>query len=391
MKKMYSTFLLVLALQACYSPKQLYKTGDLNGAVTLAVQRIKAGNTSDKHKLILESAYNEITQSEFQRIGQLKREGNPANWETILQLYNNINIRQNMVQPILPVYIKKEYRNASINLVNIDNELADAKNAAAEFLYNKANGLLRLRNKLAAREAFYLYNRIYGIFSDYRDIRFKIDSASNRGTNLVLVDYKNNTNQILPKAFMDDLRNYNFSELNTEWAVFTNSPNRGKIDLVVVINLRNVVIGPEQIRERNFTETNRIQDGYQYEYDSSGKVKKDANGKEIKFKKFREVFAVVKEVIQDKQGFTEGAYEVMNYNTLENYYTEPFRTDLIFHHEAATFIGDGRALSDRARVNTGHRPIGFPSNEQMLRDGIGTLKANLRTMIKMHQQVFERE
>ena len=46
-------FLLLILLNSCVTPKQLYKNGDLNGAVALAVFKIKDGNMSDKHKLIL--------------------------------------------------------------------------------------------------------------------------------------------------------------------------------------------------------------------------------------------------------------------------------------------------------------------------------------------------
>ena len=340
-------FLLLILLNSCVTPKQLYKNGDLNGAVALAVFKIKDGNMSDKHKLILESAYNEITNRELQQINLLKREGNPSNSESILELYKNIHYRQNLVQPILPVYIKKEYRNAEIKLINVDQELADAKNITAEYLYVKANNLLISKRKNDAREAYTLYTKIYKIFKDYKDIKLRLDSAKTFGINYVLLDYKNNSNQILPKGFFDELIHFNEGTLNTEWLVFTTDIKSKNIDKVLVININNINIGPEQFNERTFTEIKRIQDGYTYEYDSAGSIKKDANGKEIKNKKIRDVFAVIREIVQHKQGRIEGSYEIINYKNAARIYIEPISNDLVFHNEVATYLGDVRALSER--------------------------------------------
>ena len=343
-----------------------------------------------KQKLILESAYNEITNQEFQKILQLKKEGNPSNNEAILHLYENINIRQTMIQPVLPIYLKKEYRNADIKIVNIDNELADAKNTTADYLYVKANKYLATGNKYDARDAYYLYYKIYGIFKDYKDVNQKIDTAKITGTNRVLLDYKNNSNQILPKDIMNELLNIELSSLNTEWAVFTNRVGKETIDNVVVINLNQVMIGPEQVNDRNFTEQSKIQDGFVYDYDSAGRIKKDVNGREIKIKRFKDVFAMVKEVIQHKEGYLEGSFDIVNYNTVEKYYTEPFKNNLVFHHESASFIGDSRALSDRTRANSTSRFIPFPMNENMIFDGIKMIKSNLKTMILRNKNSVEK-
>ena len=52
------------------------------------------------------------------------------------------------------MFIQKEFRNADINLINIDQELADTKLKAAEFLYVEADKLLNSGSKIAARQAY---------------------------------------------------------------------------------------------------------------------------------------------------------------------------------------------------------------------------------------------
>lgn len=388
------TYLLILVVAlwgiGCQSPKSLYKQGNLQGAIQLATQKIRSGNTSDKHRLVLEQAFNESVQAELKRIEQLKLEGNPANWEKVLSLYQSIDYKQSIVKPLLPIYIQKEYRNADIKIVDIDEAMANAKNYAAEFLYTKGNVLLQQKTKYSAREAFYQFSKINSLYPDYKDVRLKIDSAKQRGTNLVLIDYKNNSPMMVPKSFIQELMHLSATEFTTEWASFITRLDGRKVDNIIVINLKNIAVSPEQIRDRHFTESTQVKDGFVYEYDSAGRIKKDRDGKEVKRYKYINVYATVHEIAQHKQGVLEGSFDVFNYNSTELYHSEPFRTDLIFDHIACTYFGDRRALSDAVMINVGKRPIPFPTNEQMMMDGIATVKGNLRGMIRSNRAAIEK-
>ena len=70
----------------------------------------------------------------------------------------------------------------------------------------------------------------------------RLDSAKTLGLSLVLLDYKNNSNQILPKGFFDELIHFNEGALNTEWLVFTSDFKSKNIDKVLVININNINI-----------------------------------------------------------------------------------------------------------------------------------------------------
>ncbi|HPH19648.1 MAG TPA: hypothetical protein PLE32_12750 [Haliscomenobacter sp.] len=47
--------------------------------------------------------------------------------------------------------------------------------------------------------------------------------------------------------------------------------------------LRDVQVSPGTMRERQYEEQNQIQDGWVYEYDTRGNVKKDTAGNDIKY------------------------------------------------------------------------------------------------------------
>jgi hypothetical protein len=384
------TIIAALIIAGCSSPKSLYKNGDLHGAVMTSIQKLRANSLNDKNKVVLEQAYNELNASEFGKIELLKKENNPANWERIMQLYQSIDYRQNMIKPHLPVYVKKEYRNLDIKIVNIDMQLTDAKNQSAQYLYSKAEGLLKTKGKNDAREAYYTYSKIYGIFADYKDISTKIKTAKAIGTNLVLLDYKNNSNMMLTKDFVNELMYISTASLQSEWAEVITKKDDRVIDNIVVINLRNIQVSPEQINQREFTESANIQDGYTLMYDSTGKVMKDNNGKEMNKPKYKMVYAMVKEMAQHKEGYMDGSFDIMTYNTSSLIHSEPMRVGLIFNNIASIFTGDKRALTDVTRANLNNRPLPFPSNDKMMFDGVQTIKSDLHKMFSLRKELIER-
>jgi hypothetical protein len=387
---LYFTITSILLSIGCSSPKALYKNGDLNGAVMTSISKLRNGSLNDKNKVVLEQAYNELNSSEFTKIDLLKKENNPANWERIMQLYQSIDYRQNTIKPFLPIYVKKEYRNIDIKVVNIDMQLTDSKNQTAIYLYSKAESLLKSKTKMDAREAYYTYSKIYGIFADYKDISTKIKTAKSIGTNVVMLDYKNNSNMMLTKDFVNELMYISTASLQSEWADVITKKDDRYIDNIVVINLKTIQISPEQINQREFGESANIQDGYTLIYDSTGRVMKDQNGKEMNKPKYRMVYATVKEMAQHKEGYMNGSFDIMHYNNSTLIHSEPMSVALVFHNVASVFSGDRRALTDATRANINSRPLPFPTNDKMMFDGVQTIKIDLKKMFGMRKDLIER-
>ena len=145
-------FLIVSILSSCSFSKGYLKRGDYDNAVNAAAYKLRGNKNRQKEILVLEQAFSAANQRDLDLINQLKREGNPANWQTIYNYYENIRYRQELVKPLLPLFIKKEFRNADIKLVNIEQELADAKNKTSEFLYSSAAKLIESKTKANYRE-----------------------------------------------------------------------------------------------------------------------------------------------------------------------------------------------------------------------------------------------
>lgn len=382
---------IALGLSACVSPKGLYKQGNYQEAVLLAAQKIRKNPSKDKHKLVLEAAYKESVSKELQQIDFLKKEGDPAKWEQILGLYERIREKQQAVNGLLPLYIKKEYRNADITLINVDDELLQAKRETARFLYAKANKLLQEGGKYEAREAFYTYGKLLNLYSTYEDAATKIQQAKAKGTVHVLVDLKNNSPMNIYKDFTNELFRFNPTELQTEWAQFhTSNAERIAIDKYLVIQLDQIAIGPEQVKERDFQETATVEDGWEYVYDAKGNVKKDSLGNDIKQKKMVKVVAFVKEINQHKEGDIIGNFQLLtNTKDLVQQAQKPYDVKLVFDNIAATFRGDKRALTKETSKRIGGSPAPFPTNYQMTMDGVKSLKNELFQFVRNSRGIIE--
>ena len=72
---------------------------------------------------------------------------------------------------------------------------------------------------------------------------------------------------------------------------------------------------PEEVKENNYSETKEIEDGFDYELDANGNVKKDTAGNDIKIIKYKTIRCNVKELHQFKTARISGTIDYLdNYN-----------------------------------------------------------------------------
>jgi len=100
---------ILLFLIACGGVKktqQAVNTGNYLNAINSAVQKLsnnkdKKGNQS--YVLLLEEAFQKNVEREMEHIAYLKKDGNPANLESIYKGYQNLNRIQETIKPLLPL------------------------------------------------------------------------------------------------------------------------------------------------------------------------------------------------------------------------------------------------------------------------------------------------
>lgn len=383
MRNLLILFSLVVLLSACSAAHQYLQSGNYQAAIEVGAQKMMQNpKKADKTILAIERAFKIEKSRISDKINQLKIDGSPQNWLQIYDLYRQLDQYQRALKPILPLFIQKEFRNADIQLINIDQDLADTKLKAAEYLYTDAERLLNTNNKINAREAYERFKKVKQLQSNFRDVDTKLTQAYTKGINHILVHYTNSTQLIIPQEFMTNLSRFNVNELNADWTKYHfNKNDVAQFDYAIEVRIQTIDIGPEQLRETQYEEVKRIQDGFQYVLDGKGNVEKDSLGNDIKEPKYINVKAFITKTEQIKVGILTGFVEYKKADK-QSYKVIPFREDLVFQNYFATAQGDNRALSNETKNLLGGRPLPFPSDLQMVMDASEIIKNNTFNIIK---------
>ncbi|MGB1248597.1 MAG: hypothetical protein ACPG4Z_06905 [Chitinophagales bacterium] len=383
MKKVFYIMTLTLLLMACSSAKTYLQNGNYTMAIHEAADKLKKNpKKADKHILALEQAWKIEQIRILDRVKQLKVEGQPESWEEIYRLYSQLDEYQKVVKPVLPLFIEKEFRYADIELIDIDQELADTKTKAAEYLYVKGEQLLATGNKYDARLAFDNFQKVKTYFTDFRDIDAMRDASFNAGQNHILIGYSQHTQMIIPQEFMNNLSEYDETTFNTTWTKYTqDGSSRTEFDYFIEVHINNIDIGPEQLLQNQYTDTKQIQDGTQYVLDENGNVAKDTLGNDVTEPKYIDIHANVYRTEQTKVGTLNGTVEFKRSNG-QVFQTFPYQEALVFKNFYATYDGNKNALSAESKKIIGGGFIQFPSDMQMVMDASQIVKTNTYNIVK---------
>jgi hypothetical protein len=390
MKKITLLLALLIAFTSCAlkHTQKLVHSGDYDNAISIAVSSL-ASNKDKKSKQeyvsLLEEAFAKAKERDINAIQLLDKEGNPAKIERIYQLYLNLNNRQEKIKPLLPLQIINKNREAIFQLDNYNNKLIETKNALSNYLYTNAKIALGSNNKMDIRKAFDDLNYINQINPNYKDVYELLKEAKIKGSDFVLVSTKNETNMIIPVRLQNDLLDFNTYGLNDKWTVYHNAEQDGiRYDFGIKIRFRELLISPEQMKEKEFIKERRIKDGQKKLIDANGKEVLDEKGKVVFVDNLRDVTVKINEYKQFKSCQIEAKVDYINWNTNQLLQSFPIRSEFIFEHVYANYKGDRKAADDSYFSNFDKRAIPFPTNEQMIYDTGEDLKNKLKEIINQN-------
>ena len=259
------------------------------------------------------------------------------------------------------------------------------KNIASQQLYKNATALLNSNNKLDFRTAYQSLSDIEDINPNYKDVRDLMNFAHNKGTDFVLVNMVNDTQKVIPTRLENDLLNFSSYGLNNFWAVYHSTPeDKITYDYNMLVNLRDINISPEQIKERQVIKEKQIADGKKNLLDDRGQVVKDSLGNTIQVDNLKTVRCEYYEFTQFKSTQVTGKVEYVNLNTNQLVDAFPVTSQFIFEHIYATSTGDRRALDTDLIPFLERRAVPFPSEEQMIYDTSEDLKLQLKNIINSY-------
>ena len=379
---LYSLLFLILSCSASKQIEKQLSSGNYDTAINDAIRKLRT-NKERKGKIeyivLLKRAFNKANDRDLNEIKYLESNNNPALYEQIYNTFIGLKNRQDRIKPVLPLYINGKEQKFSF--INYNTSIVNYKNKTSEYLYNQANTLLN-GSKLDARSAYNDFIYIDKINPNYKDVRIKINEALQKGRDFILLQLKNETQQIIPERLENDLLNISTYGLNNLWTVYHNNklPNL-KYDYQFDLKFKSIFISPEQVVERQISKERQIKDGKKNLLDSNGNVVKDSLGNNIQVDKFITVSCNYFETKQLKQTEINASAEVTDLSNQQLVDAFPINSNFIFEHIYANLQGDRRALDENLILYLNNRQVPFPSNEQMIFDTGEDLKAQLKAII----------
>jgi len=392
MKKLLLSTLVLILVVSCSTSKKIEKAvsiGNYDQAISEAISKLRT-NKDKRGKVdfivMLHEAYNKATDRDLNNIEFLKKDNNPENYIRIYDAYVGLEDRQVRIKPLLPLYINGKQVNFNFN--NYANQIINQKNNASEQLYKNAKALLQSNNKLDFRAAYDDLKTIEDINPNYKDVRNLMEAAHFKGTNFVLVNMINDTQKVIPERLENDLLNFSSYGINNFWAVYHATPeNQISYDYNMRVNLRDINISPEQIKERQVIKEKQIADGKKSLLNENGQVVKDSLGDAIQVDNLKTVRCEYYEFTQFKSTQVTGNVEYVNLKNNQLVDAFPIASEFIFQHIYATSRGDRRALETTLIPFLERRAVPFPNEEQMIYDTGEDLKLKLKGIINSYNLV----
>jgi len=391
MKKITLLFALFVLITSCgvRQTRESLTTGDYDAAIQTAVEGLrnrKDAKGKQDYIYLLEEAFAKAKERDLQNINLWFKDANPSNTEKIYNTYVQLNNRQELIKPVLPLRLIKENRNAIFPFEDYSDQIVNSKNALAKHLYDNSKALLATKDKMSFRRAFDDLQYLNGLSPNYKDVASLIDEARLKGTDFVSVYTKNETNMVIPVRLENDLLDFSTFGLNDKWTVYHSNRQKGiAYDYGIIVNFRQINISPEQIKEKELVKEKQIKDGTKPLLNAQGQQVKDSLGHVIMVDNFKTIRATIYESRQFKSAQVVAKVDYIDFKTNQLIDTFPLASEFVFENIYSKYIGDKNACEADYFPYFDKRAVPFPSNEQMVYDSGEDLKAKLKGIITQNR------
>lgn len=389
------TLVLLQFLSGCVSSKKALNSGNYDQAIYKSVNKLRKNPDNSKEILVLERAFSRAQQNDFDRIAFMQKEGSPDKWDDIYNVYEQIKNRQAQVKA-LPVLVIKDknkqiLRNANFSFINVDDELLEAKQKAAQFFYTRGNTLLQKGGRFNARDAYADFQQVKNYYSTFQDVDDKLAAAQEAGTTKVLFKMQKDNPGQLPPSFEQELLKISLQELNRQWMRYYTSDVKGTTyDYNIVVNLKVIDVSPDLVKEKYYSESKKIKDGWEYKLDAKGNVTKDSLGNDIKQPKYKTIKCDVVETHFSKSARVAGTLDYIDNNSKQLLHTDNIAADSFFEDGVVVVLGgDVNALTPETKARIGKKPLPYPDPFGMLLQAGGTLKGMVKNLLFQNTAVLQ--
>ena len=167
----YFIYLSLIILGGCTTGKKALQKGDYDNSVAKAVGRLQNSPKNTEALQVLKTAYQLALQDHLRKIDEAKLSNDLFRWETIMYDYQKINQLADDINtcPACLVVVPSPTKYTE--------ELADSRYNAAAARYNSGMTYLSERSRLAAKKAYYEFEKVQNLQPNYKDVKAKLDDA----------------------------------------------------------------------------------------------------------------------------------------------------------------------------------------------------------------------
>jgi hypothetical protein len=376
MKKLIPLFIIVSIFVGCKSSSKQLERGDYDAALEKSAKKIKRNpSKNDDEVWVFNDAYKMATTRDEESIVRLKRKGDPALWAKIYQTYLKMDKRQNLAISMPPVGIAFDEKNYTP-------ELNNSKLKATEFAYAKGTQLLKVDNRFEARKAHARFLEVKRYDQQYKDVDEMLAESKFKGITNVYFQIEDHSKVVAPQGLIQEVKRINMDELNTTWKNYETYVDTNKTyHYSIFLNLKLIDVSPEEVKQNVYIETREVEDGFDYELDASGNVKKDTLGNDIKVIRYKTISCNVKEIIQLKTARVSGTIDYIDNFNNKLLKSEPITSDAKFEHFYAIANGNLDALKPETSHKLGVDPLPFPRDEPLILQAGDVLKNMTKDII----------
>ncbi len=375
----------IFLLSACTNLQTAIDRGNYDLAVATAAKKLRK-KTKKKAKYVaaLEEAFDKANAEDMARIERLEKRNNANAWEKVFHLALDIEHRQHLISPLLPVIDEEGYQ-ANFRFVKTDIILARSGKKASELIYNEAKNYMVLARKGDKRSAQIAYNkldRIKQFDTNYKDMIQLSHEAHELGIVNIVYTVTNRAHAFIPNRVRRQMLDVNVAAMNTFWERYHVGNIGIAPDYEMELNVYNIEMGPELINEKEYQEKKQITNGYTVVKDKNGNAKLDSLGKEIRVPNTKWIMADVLRTTQRRDACLHARMIVRDLRTNSIVANRNFSGRTSFENCFIEFRGDRRALSPTSLKHLNNRPLPFPSDGKMLLDASCQIMPAVKSSIR---------
>ncbi|MNL09033.1 hypothetical protein D3C87_1297800 [compost metagenome] len=339
----YFIYLSLIIIGGCTTGKNALQKGDYDASVSKAVSRLQNSPKNTEAMQVLKTAYDLALQSHLRRIDEAKLSNDLFRWESIMYDYQKINQLADDINSCPACLAIVPSPSKYIN------ELADSKYMAAGARYNSGLGYLRENNRLAAKKAYYEFEKTLNLQPNYKDAKAKMEDAYWAAVTRVVVQpiiVNSSLYKLSADYFQQQIDQFIGKYARNKFVIFygEQQATEQKIvpDQVLSLNFDNFVVGQTYVKER------------------VEKLKHDS----VVIGETRErkpIYGTVKATLSifEKNISSSGLLDmsIMDWNTKKLVRQQKFPGTYVWRDSWASYKGDDRALSKQQLAMTKRREL----------------------------------